>query len=192
MIFLLLQAVPATVAQEVSSHASLVVLAVGALGSSLLAVLKVLLGMMERRINEKFILVEGHNEAQDKKLSEMSNDLRKYETNVAVGVKESVEIHAAISRVEGALNDHVKKEEGTTWVKIDNLADAVNATKLANELAHSSIVSGQELIDVRVNAMERKMPNGELQKFADAFAMLASKGHVTRTNTKKSTIRGKK
>lgn len=193
MIFLLLQAAPPTVAQEASTHASLVVLAVGALIASLLAVLKVLLGMMERRINEKFVSVETHNADQDKKLNDMGADLRKYETHVAVGVKESSEIHAAINRVEKSLDEHVQKEEGTTWVKIDNLVVAVTEMRLANELAHASLVTGQSILGGRVDSMEQKMPNGELQKLADAFATLAGKsgGHVTPPRKKRS-VRGKK
>jgi hypothetical protein len=190
VIFLLLQAVP-TVAQEASTHASLVMLAIGALLSSLLAVLKVLLGMMERRINEKFVAVENHNAHQDKQLNEMSADLRRYETHVAVGVKESAEIHAAIVRVGKSIDDHVQKEEGTTWLKIDNLVATVTEMKLANELAHSSLVNGQATMGMRVDAMERKMPNGELQKLSDAFATLASKSGERAARMKRS-IRGKK
>lgn len=155
------------------------------LGGGFLLTLKVLIFFFEKRVNEKFLAVEGHNERQDKRLADIESDLRRYDTHVAVGVRESSEIHAAVARVEATLCNHVEKEETVTWQKIDDLVEAINVMRLANEEAHGRLTTGQATLGVRVEAVEKKMPNGELQKLAEAYHALAQRDLAQRTTRSK-------
>jgi hypothetical protein len=191
---LLLQAAQATVADDVSTHPYLTMLVIGGLFSALVAIVKVFLALFERRVNEKFesidkrfVEADKREEKQEDRLDRIDEDLKSYDKHVALGVKESTEIHAAVSRTEAALASHVEKEEGTTWAKIDGLVDAVNKMQLANELAHSGLVNGQALLGQRVEAVEKKMPNGELEKLATAYHELARRDmSLPRTRKRKA------
>jgi hypothetical protein len=182
---LLLQAVPSSLEGEVATHPYVVVAAIGALFASFVGVLKILLVFFERRINEKFAAVEGHNVRQDERLDAIESDLRRYDTHVAVGVQESGAIHSAVQRVEATLTAHVEKEEGVTWAKIDALVGAINDMRLANEVAHAGLVTGQTVLATRVDAVEKKMPNGELQKLAEAYHALAQRDLAARASRTK-------
>ena len=150
-------------------------LLIAILFAALVALGKIALVQFERRVNEKFARQEEHNRQQDGRLDHIEADLQKYDTHVAVGASESREIHAALARVESALTTHTEKEESVTWGKIDSLVDAVNEMRLSNEKAHAGMVTGQEVLATRVTAVEKKMPNGELARLADAFDRLSKK-----------------
>jgi hypothetical protein len=178
---LLLQAA----AVEASLHPYLTWTLIAALFTALVAIIKVLLSFFEKRVNEKFAEVEAHNTKQDGRLDLIEGDIRKYDTHVAVGAKESSEIHSAVGRVEAALNSHIVKEEGTTWAKLDRLVEALATMQTSNEVAHASLVAGQTVLGNRVEAVEKKMPNGELQKLADAFVALSKARAGSRVRGKK-------
>jgi len=197
----------ASVAEEVVAHPTLTLIIISALFSALIAVMKVLLGFMEKRVNEKFDAIEKRDverakatdekfdsisvreDKQEVRLDKIDLDLRSYDKYVAVGVRETSEIHAAVSRTEFALASHVEKEEGTTWVKIDNLVDAVNAMKLSNEVAHAGLVAGQTILGSRVEALEKKMPNGELEKLAAAYHALAERDMYPKKTINKKRVK---
>jgi hypothetical protein len=177
--FLLAQA---TVAEDITQHPYLVLVIIGGLFSALIAVMKVLLGFMEKRVNEKFESiterfddVNTREDKQEVRLDKIEIDLRGYDKHVALGLRESTEIHEGISRVEKSLSSHVEKEENTTWVKIDDLVTAVNEMKMSNEVAHAGLVAGQTILSNRVEAVEKKMPDGELEKLAAAYHALAER-----------------
>ncbi len=135
--------------------------------------LKLLLRAMERRIDEKFASITVGESEQNVRLDKIESDLRGFDSHVAVGTRESLEIHAAIVRVENSLASHVLKEEGTTWAKIDDLVTAVNEMRLENELSHADLKIHGATLETRVKAIEAKMPNGELKQLADAYTKLA-------------------
>lgn len=202
IIALLLQAVPLPgnsqqgLATEIAVHPYVALAILGGLVAVTLAVIKVLLHLLEARINDKFdriekdfVAVRDHDMAQDGRLDKIDHDLRIYEKNVAVGVKETSEIHAAITRVADALTLHSQREEQETWGKIDSLVEAVNSMKLDNTQAHANMVTQQSVLETRLGAVEKKLPNGELSRLAHAFEEL-SKRHAAAT-TRRST-RGKK
>jgi hypothetical protein len=168
----------ASLETEVANHAYMVVAGVSALCAFTVFVIKLLFVMFERRINEKFAEVEKHNGAQDSRLDSIDGELRRYDKHVAVGKKEMSEIHAAVVRVEDALGSHIAKEEGTTWKKIDDLVDAVNTMRLANEADHGVLKTNQAVLGTRLAAVETKMPNGELKKLAEAYHALAQRDHA--------------
>jgi hypothetical protein len=93
-----------------------------------------------------------------------------------------------VGRVEQALASHIVKEEGTTWAKLDKLAESLSTMQTSNEVAHASLGAGQAVLGSRVESLEQKMPNGELQKLAEAVAMLS----VGMPAGKKRSVRGKK
>lgn len=163
----------ASLETEVASHAYTVVVIVGALCASAVGLTKMLFMVTERRLNEKFAAVEEHNREQDARLDKIDTELRRYDKHVAVGETEMGEIHSAVQRVEAALNSHIQKEEGTTWVKIDNLVDAVNAMRLQNEADHGTLKTSQAVLSTRLEAVEAKIPNGDLKKLTAAFELLA-------------------
>lgn len=167
-------------ASEAALHPYLTWALLAAVATACMAVIKVLLSFFEKRVNEKFDQVESHNSQQDGRLGLIESDLRRYDTHVAVGAKESSEIHAAVGRVEKSLSDHIIKEEGTTWAKLDRLAEALMAMQSSNESAHSGLVAGQSVLSARVEAVEKKMPNGELQRLSDAFSNLAEAASRTK------------
>lgn len=144
---------------------------VGCLGL-LAGLIKYLFWLHEQRIGEKFKLVEEHNTRQDRRLDKIDDDVRKYDQHVAIGQKDSNEIHTAVKRLEAALADHVLKEEGTTWAKIDGLVDVLNVMKSSNEIAHAGLVNNQNLLNLRVDSMEKKMPNGEIQALVVSMARI--------------------
>jgi hypothetical protein len=158
---------------EMAQHPYVTVAIVTVLCGLLLASWKYSLFTFEKRINEKFGEIEKKADGHDTRLDAIEKDLRTYEKHVAVGTLETSEIHAAVKRTEQAINSHVEKEEGTTWKKIDVLVDAINNMKLSNELAHAGMVSGQLALGVRIESVEKKMPNGELEKLAIAYHDLA-------------------
>ena len=173
MIALLLQAAPLTVEQEISAHPYVAALIISIMTVLLLGAVKLLASRMEGRINEKFDEQARLNATQDQRLDEIESDLRRYDNHVAVGAQETEAIHASIRRVEEALANHVEREETVTWRKIDDLVDAINTMRLSNAQEHGGLVSGQAVLATRLDAVEKKMPNGELKKLADAFATLA-------------------
>jgi hypothetical protein len=178
---LLLQPViAADLATDMAGHPYVMAAIGAAMFATLVAVIKVLLGLMEKRINEKFSQVDKENASQDARLSTIESELKRYDTHVAVGAKETSEIHAAITRVEVSLADHVHKEETTTWAKIDELVKLFSDMKMGNELAHAGLINGQKSLSERVEAVENKMPNGELSKLADAFDRMSRQGRSVR------------
>ena len=170
---------PASLEGELAAHPYATALIVALLFAAFVAAVKLLLALFEQRINEKFKEVQDHNTEQDGRLDKIDSELNKYDQHVAIGQKESQEIHGAIIRVEAALADHVRKEEGTTWVKIDSLVDAVNQMRLQNEVAHVNLSADQKILVARVEAVEEKMPNGELKKLAEAYHKLAERDIAT-------------
>jgi hypothetical protein len=176
-IVVLAQAAAADGVQDIVAHPYLTIVAMTGLFGSLVASIKVLLKFMERRMNEKFAAVELHNTRQDVRLDAIDLQLQHYDTHVAVGARESREIHSAIGRVELALAEHTTKEETTTWGKIDGLVDSVAEMKLGNEVAHAALTAGQLVLGARLDGVEKKMPNGDLAKLANAFEELA-KGYT--------------
>lgn len=164
MTALLLQVVPAplTVEQEISAHPYLVALLITLLFSAFVALAKLFLVQFERRINEKFRASEKHDREQDERLDAIEGEIRRYDAHVAVGTAETRSIHDAVSRVEASVASHIEREETTTWAKIDSLAESVGALK-----------TGQEVMSTRLAAVEKKLPNGELTRLAEAFTALA-------------------
>lgn len=158
---------------EIAGHPYLTTALICFLFAALVGLAKLFVSRMEGRINEKFAENVEREDRQDGRLDRIDAELRRYDTHVAVGVKESTEIHESIRRVEAALVDHTQKEESVTWKKIDDLVEAVNTMRLSNEVAHATLNTGQATLNVRVEAMEKKMPNGELSKLAEAFAALS-------------------
>jgi hypothetical protein len=188
---LLAVAEPGGVAGEVVAHPYLTMTVVGALFSALVAIVKIFLSLFEKRVNEKFDEIKKREddlskhvdekfkgvaereEKQEVRLDKIDSDLRGYDKHVAVGIKETSEINASVQRVEKTLLDHTEKEETTTWGKIDGLVTAVNELKISNESAHAGLVAGQTIHAARLDAIEKKMPNGELEKLANAYHELA-------------------
>ena len=173
MLLLFLQA--SSTAGELSQHPFLVLVLVSALLGAVVALMKLFLSLLEKRINEKFEFVDKHNDAQDKRLTSIEAQIARYETHVAVGERESSEIHAAIARVEILVADHIRKEETTTWAKIDKIGDQLTGLKLDNEMAHSALVSTQTMLGVRMSSVKKKMPNGDLSRLTKAFEALSKK-----------------
>jgi hypothetical protein len=177
-IILFLQTVPALNAeQEIAAHPYLVgiilVACVGAIFTLAGALAKLFLVQFERRMNEKFAIVERENDEQNKRLDTIENDLHRYDAHVAVGATETRAIHESVARVEAAVADHVHKEETTTWKKIDDLALAIGDLRQSHAEGMAKLAAGQDVLAVRVTSVEKKMPNGELQKLAEAFSILA-------------------
>ncbi len=173
---LLLQAAPVVhqgIEGEIAGHPYLTTAFICLLFAALVGLAKLFVARMENRINEKFADIGAREDRQDERLDNIDAELRRYDTHVALGVKESSEIHESLSRVEKSVAEHTQKEESVTWKKIDELVDAVNTMRLSNEVAHATLSTGQATLNVRVEAMEKKMPNGELSKLAEAFAVLS-------------------
>jgi hypothetical protein len=170
---------------EIAAHPYAISILISLLFAGIIGILKLFLVLFERRMNEKFDGVERHNTKQDDRLDEIENDLKRYDTHVALGVKESNEIHTTLARVEATLGNHVQKEETVTWQKIDDLVEAVNVMRLANEAAHGTLTTGQATLGIRVEAVEKKMPNGELQKLADAYHALAQRDAAISTRRRR-------
>lgn len=186
MLFLLGQTA-ITVADDVASHPYLFLSFLGGIFAALIGTIKVLLAFLERRMNEKFQQVEQHNTHQDGRLGSIESDIRQYDKHVAVGAKETAEIHASLGRLEIALNEHVRKEETTTWKKIDDLVASFVDMKLANEAAHATMTTGQVLLSTRMDLVEQRLPNGELKKMATAIEAIHQ--HL---KPKKRSVRGTK
>lgn len=153
---------------ELAEHPYASGLVIALLFAAFLGLAKTLLSRMEQRINEKFAQQDKRDDDQDGRLDRIEKDLGEYDKHVALGAQEAVEIHASVKRVEVALGNHVEKEENITWTKIDALVEAVNEMRLQNEVSHAQLTG-------RLNAVESKMPNGELKKLADAYHALAQR-----------------
>jgi hypothetical protein len=177
--FLSLQTPALTAEQTIMFNPWLTGLVILLLFTTLIASFKLILKQHESRVNEKFTLVENHNSTQDKKLLELEQrllevnmELKKYDTHVAVGAKETSAIHESLARVEAKVIEHTTKEEDITWVKIDGLISAVNDLKISNETAHANLHAGQTVLGGRIDAVEKKMPNGELRAMALAVGRI--------------------
>lgn len=153
---------------EIAMHPFAVGVIVTVLFGAFTGLAKLFLVQMETRINEKFKAQDDRDDEQDSRLDEIDKELIDYGKHVAVGTREAAEIHAAVKRVEVAMNSHVEKEENITWAKIDDLVGAVNDMRLQNEVELTKLGG-------RITAVETKMPNGELQKLADAYHALAER-----------------
>jgi hypothetical protein len=164
-----------TIAEEIALHPYLFLGLLGMLGTGVVALAKYFLSSFENRVNEKFSDILAREAKQEGRLDKIEEDLKGYDKHVAVGIKETSEIHDAIKRVESTLTEHTRKEETVTWTKIDDLVVAVNDLKLSNEVQHERLSSGQSVLSTRVGALESSMPNGELAQLRLAIKSLTKK-----------------
>lgn len=122
----------------ISEHPGFTLWILGGVLSSLVGLIALFHGIVARRLSSL--------EAADKELAERVQEaevtLEKYQEHVGAGDK-------ILSQIQGALRDHVEREEQIFWKKVDAISDA---QRISNEAVLQ-----------RVTAIEARMPNGELQ-----------------------------
>jgi len=118
-----------------------------ALATLIVTLAKLLWSAYSRRIEEKLKAMSQRNDSQDKTIGRVASDVRKLES-----------IPATLARMEAHFNDC----EGRASERHGKLLDAVSA-----------LVTSHEVLAQRVDALEAKMPNGELKALAEAYTKLA-------------------
>jgi hypothetical protein len=164
---------PSSVEGEIAGHPYITGIVIFLLFSGLVLAVKLLLRSFETRVRERFEEaatitnrmekevrarfdnISAAEKIQDQRLDEMDEKLHKYEKHVAVGEKEILATNSAIQSLATLMHEHTEREENITWAKIDKLGDSLGEVK------------------IKVASIEAKMPNGELQKLAEAYHQLA-------------------
>lgn len=144
-------------ANELAQHPGISLALITALFGLVVALGKIYLSSYEKANNEKLVSLSKHNVSQDTNLENLKTAFYRTEANINLKTEELKNIHAAVSEVS---------EEVKLLVK------GVNEFQLANEKAHSGIINIQERLIARLEAVEKRMPNGELKRLTLAVEKL--------------------
>lgn len=111
-------------------------------------------------VNKKLDNLEASHKVLDADIRRIDKDLESYKEHVGAGDKE-------LKAMNDRVKEHMDREEREVWVGMKDLKDMLVAMQLENTTAHAAITTNQAVMETRVVALEKKMPNGQLDRLVE-------------------------